>query len=76
MHHTGVFVSYDYLFFDEVTGERKKITNFHSRINSPRHHIHYKKSRKLIKLKYSMRANARRKTGPGAGLAGRRFFPS
>ncbi len=25
MHHTGVFVSYDYLFFDEVTGEDKKI---------------------------------------------------
>jgi len=25
MHHTGVFVSYDYQFFDEVTGKLKFI---------------------------------------------------
>jgi hypothetical protein len=26
MHHIGVFVSYDYLFFDEVTGTTKKLS--------------------------------------------------
>jgi hypothetical protein len=28
MHHTGVFVSYDDVFFDEVTGRAKKVYEF------------------------------------------------